>query len=83
METSNGNVLQSTFCFQLSTTFQSTPTFRLQRWSPRGHNLKSLASKFQVIENCPVLNSKTTVFLESLKFCRSFLAEKFVFLEIF
>ena len=32
-----------------------------QRWSPRGHILKSLAlaSKPQVLENCPVLGSRT------------------------
>ena len=42
-----------------------------QRWSPRGrpwprgHILKSLAlgSKPQVLENCPVLGSKTAIFL--------------------
>ena len=35
-----------------------------QRWSPRGHSLKSLAlaSKPQVFENCPVLGSRTTLF---------------------
>ena len=48
-----------------------------QRWSPqghpwprgrpRGHILKSLAlaSKTQVLENCPVLGSRTTLFLHS------------------
>ena len=59
-----------------------------QRWSPRGcpwprgrprgHNLKSLASKVkslalasrpQVLENWPVLGSRTAVFFELLKFC--------------
>ena len=53
-----------------------------QRWSPRGrpwprgHILKSLAlaSKPQVLENCPVLGSRTALFFEWLKFCRS--AEK-------
>ena len=51
----------------------------LQRWGPRrrllprGHILKSLAlaSKPQVLENCPVLGSKTAIFFELLKFCRS------------
>ena len=53
----------------------------LQRWSPRGHILKSLsltlaskvkslalASKPQVLENCPVLGSRTALFFEPLKF---------------
>ena len=54
-----------------------------QRWSPRerpwprgrpqGYILKSLAlaSKPQVFENCPVLRSRTALFFEWLKFCRS------------
>ena len=61
-----------------------------QRWSPRerpwprGHILKSLALaskvkslalKPQVLENWPVLDSRTALFFEWLKFCRS--AEKF------
>ena len=43
---------------------------------PRGHIFKSLAlaSKPQVLENCPVLGSRTELFFEWLKFCRS--AEK-------
>ena len=51
---------------------------RNQRWSPRGrpwprgrprgHILKSLASKSQVLENCPVLGSRTALFFEQLKF---------------
>ena len=57
-----------------------------QRWSPRGrpwpqgrprrHIFKSLAlaSKPQVLENCPVLGSRTALFFECLNFCRS--AEK-------
>ena len=53
-----------------------------QRWSPRGrpwprgHILKSLASKIkslasrpQVLKNRPVLGSRTAVFFELLKFC--------------
>ena len=38
-----------------------------QRWSPRGHILKSLAlaSKPQVLENCHVLISRTALFLNS------------------
>ena len=52
-----------------------------QRWSPRGrpwprgrsrgHILKSLAlaSKPHVLENCPVLGSRTALYLERLKFC--------------
>ena len=41
------------------------------RWSPRGHILKSLAlaSKPQVLKNCPVLGSKSALFFEQLKFC--------------
>ena len=44
-----------------------------QRWSPwgrpRGHIMKSLASKPQVLENCPVLGSRTALVFEKLKFC--------------
>ena len=51
-----------------------------QRWSPRGQILKSLAlaskvkslalaSRPQVLENWPVLGSRTAVFFELLKFC--------------
>ena len=46
-----------------------------QRWSPRGrpwprgHILKSLASKPEVLKNCPVLGSRTAQFFEQLKFC--------------
>ena len=42
-----------------------------QRWSPRGHILKSLAlaSRPQVLENWPVLGSRTAVFFGMLKFC--------------
>ena len=48
-----------------------------QRWSPRGRpwpwprSLKSLAlaSKPQVLENWPVLGSRTALFFEQLKFC--------------
>ena len=48
-----------------------------QRWSPRGrswprgHILKSLAlaSKPQVLENWPVLGSRTALFFEPLKLC--------------
>ena len=47
-----------------------------QRWSPRGrprgHILKFLAlasaSKPEVLENCPVLGSRTALFFEQLKF---------------
>ena len=67
------------FVFSFQLFFSSPDTFRLQRWSPRGHILKSLASKLQVLENCSVLGSRTAVFLESLKFCRSFFVEKLVF----
>ena len=42
-----------------------------QRWSPRGHILKTLAltSRPQVLENWPVLGSRTALFFELLKFC--------------
>ena len=51
-----------------------------QRWSPRGHILKSLAlalkvkslalaSRPQVLENWTVLGSRTALFFEVLKFC--------------
>ena len=63
-----------------------------QRWSPRGlpwprgHILKSLAlaSRPQVLENWPVLGSRTALFFELLKFCGAL--EKFfgkrIFVEI-
>ena len=51
-----------------------------QRWSPRGQILKSLAlaskvkslalaSRPQVLENWPVLGSRTALFFGKLKFC--------------
>ena len=74
-----------------------------QRWSPRGrpwprgrprgHILKSLASKVkslalasrpQVLENWPVLGSRTALFFELLKFCEAleiFFGKRF-FVEI-
>ena len=57
-----------------------------QRWSPRGHILKSLAlaSRPQVLENWPVLGSRTAVFFELLKFCgalEKFFGKRF-FVEI-
>ena len=63
-----------------------------QRWSPRGRPwsrgqiLKSLAlaSRLQVLENWPVLGSRTALVFELLKFCGAL--EKFfgkrVFVEI-
>ena len=44
---------------------------RFQRWSPRGQILKSLAlaSRPQVLENWPVLGSRTALFSGMLKFC--------------
>ena len=65
---------------------------KYRRWSPqgrpwpRGHILKSLtlASKPQVLKNCPVLGSRTTLFFQLLKVCEA--PEKFFgrrsFLEI-
>ena len=62
-----------------------------QRWSPRGRpwprghilkslalasKVKSLASRPQVLENWPVLGSRTAVFFELLKFCGAL--EKFL-----
>ena len=65
-----------------------------QRWSPqgrfwprgrpRGHILKSLASRPQVLENWPVLGSRTALFFELLKFCgalKKFFGKRF-FVEI-
>ena len=67
-----------------------------QRWSPqgrpwprgrpRGQILKSLAlaSRPQVLENWPVLGSRTAVFFELLKFCgalEKFFGKRF-FVEI-
>ena len=49
--------------------------YTMQRWSPprrpRGQILKSLAlaSRPQVLENWPVLGSRTALFFELLKFC--------------
>ena len=58
----------------------------LQRWSPRGHILKflALASRSQVLENWPVLGSRTAQFFELLKFCgalEKFFGKRF-FVEI-
>ena len=61
-------------------TQKKTVQANYQRWSPRGHILKSLAPKVkflalasrpQVLENWPVLGSRTALFFELLKFCRS------------
>ena len=66
-----------------------------QRWSPRGQILKSLALaskvkslalalKPQVLENCPILGSRTAVFFELFKFCgalEKFFGKRF-FVEI-
>ena len=65
------------------------------RGRPRGHILKSLAlaskvkslalaSRPQVLENCPVLGSRTALFFELLKFCgapEKFFGKRF-FVEI-
>ena len=67
-------------------------TRRYQRWSPRGRPwprgqiLKSLAlaSRPQVLENWPVLGSRTALFFELLKFCgvlEKFFGKRF-FVEI-
>ena len=57
-----------------------------QRWSPRGHILKSLAlaSRLQVLKNWPVLGSRTALFFELLKFSEAlenFFGKRF-FVEI-
>ena len=54
-----------------------------QRWSPRGQILKSLAlaSRPQVLENWPVLGSRTALFFGMLKFCgalEKFLGKRFL-----
>ena len=59
------------FVFSFQLFFGSIVTFRLQRWSPWGHILKFLASKPQVLKNCPVLGSRRALFFKSFKFCRS------------
>ena len=55
-----------------SRVFGAHKAFSYKRWSPRGrprgHILKSLASKPQVLKNCPVLSSRTALFFERLKF---------------
>ena len=60
---------------------ETEPKILSQRWSPRGrpwhqgrprgHILKSfnLASKSQVLKNCPVLGSRTALFFVPLKCC--------------
>ena len=52
-----------------SLAIRTTIDTNLQRWSPRGQILKSLALRPQVLENWPVLGSRTAVFFELLKFC--------------
>ena len=66
---------------QRSVAYYNFIHFFYQRWCPRGrpwprgrprrHILKSLAlaSKPQVLENCPVLGSRTALFFGQLKFC--------------
>ena len=83
MERSDHMFCRVHFVFSFQMLFSSIVTFPLQKWSPRRHILKSLASKLQVLENCPVLGSRTAVFLESLKFCTSVFVEKKNFLERF
>ena len=71
---------KSTNCLQL---FSVSLLCFFQRWSPRGrpwprecapgYILKSLAlaSKPQVLENCPVFGLSTALFFELFKLCRS------------
>ena len=66
-------LLKSTFYYR---NLQARPTY--QRWSPQGcpwpcgrpreHILKPLASEPQVLENCPVLGSRTALFLNRWNF---------------
>ena len=74
MERSDRNVLQGTFVFSFQLLFRSTVTFRLQRWSSRGHILKSLASKLQVLENCRPWLEDSSIFgivkILYIVFCR-------------
>ena len=76
-----------------STSPTSTRESVCERWSPQGFSwpqepiFKSLASKLQVLENCPVLGSRIALFFESLKFVgkhqkprRKFAKTFFVFL---
>ena len=86
--------MHSCACYNMSQAAHTglTCVCRTQRWSsrrrpwprvrPRGHILKSLASKVkslaskpQVFKNCPVLGSRTALFFELLKFCEA--PEKF------
>ena len=68
-------------CFKNNPLYGLQIRFNNQKKSPRGRSLMSLAlkvkslvfalaSKPQVLENCPILGSRTAVFFE-LKFCRS------------
>ena len=68
-------------CFENNPLYGLQIRFNSQKKSPRGRILMSLAlkvkslvfalaSKPQVLENCPILGSRTAVFFE-LKFCRS------------
>ena len=87
--------LESTACAFL-TSFFTLLVSKQQRWSPRGrprgHILKSLAlaskvkslalaSRPQVLENWPVLGSRTALFFELLKFCGAL--EKFFIKRFF
>ena len=72
------SVVKTRLVFHLFVLLQPDFPVDYQRWSPRGHILKfmalaskvkSLASKPQVLENCPVLGSKTALFFEPLKVC--------------
>ena len=53
MERSDRNVLQGTFCFQLSTAFQFFCYIPFTKVESSRTHLKSLALKLQVLENCP------------------------------
>ena len=59
---------QCIFCISIPDLFTQKWSARGRSW-PRGHILKSLylASKPQVLENYPVLGSRTALFFELLK----------------
>ena len=71
------------FVFSFQLLFSSTFTFRLQGWSPRGHLLKSLASKLQVLKHCPNLGSRTAVFWNPKNFVDRFSWKKIFFVKDF
>ena len=81
MGRSDRNVLQDTFRFQLSTAFQFYCYIPFTE-------VESLKTHFEVLgpealspQKLPCPRLEDSVCLESLKICRSFFVEKFVFLR--